>query len=208
MRHLADQPPHGVARQPRVGVEGEDIADVLRKRWLGAGQRHERGVCGPAQQSVQFVELAALALPANPAPFAFVPNPSAMQQEEARARRRRAVTSIEAFYAVAGDRRPVPRRPRARSASASIQSDSSAKCRSPSGLARWWISSRSTCSAMSSGVVKQRRHGDDRAQRFGHAAAKLEARQRNRVNEKRDPSVDKRHGRRRSRESLREPRVL
>ena len=44
--------------------------------------------------------------------------------------------------------------PSARSTSASIQSDSRAKCRSPSGLARWWISSRSTCSAMSSGVVR------------------------------------------------------
>ena len=42
----------------------------------------------------------------------------------------------------------------ARSTSASIQSDSRAKCRSPSGLARWWISSRSTCSSMSSGVVR------------------------------------------------------
>ena len=49
------------------------------------------------------MEFAAFALPTNPAPFTFVPNPPTVQQEEARARGRRAVTSIEAFYAVAGD---------------------------------------------------------------------------------------------------------
>ena len=45
------------------------------------------------------------------------------------------------------------------------------------------------------GRGQERRHGDERAQRFGNPAAKLEARQRNRANEKRDPSVDKRHAR-------------
>ncbi|MGO4869415.1 MAG: hypothetical protein ACLPGW_02220, partial [Roseiarcus sp.] len=45
------------------------------------------------------------------------------------------------------------------------------------------------------GRGQERGHGDERAQRFGHPAAKLEARQRNRANEARDPSVDKRHAR-------------
>ena len=50
------------------------------------------------------------------------------------------------------------------SVAASTQSESRAKCRSPSGLARWWISSRSICSSIASRRGQQRRHGDERAQ--------------------------------------------
>ena len=49
------------------------------------------------------MEFAALALPADPAPFTFVPDAPAVQQEEARARWRGAVASIEAFNPVACD---------------------------------------------------------------------------------------------------------
>src|SRR5208283_3299932 len=45
------------------------------------------------------------------------------------------------------------------------------------------------------GRGQERGHGDERAQRFGNPAAKLEARERNWANETRDPSVDKRHAR-------------
>src|SRR5580704_4337948 len=45
------------------------------------------------------------------------------------------------------------------------------------------------------GRGQERRHRDERAQRFGNPAAKLETRQRNRANEERDRSVDKRHAR-------------
>ena len=43
------------------------------------------------------------------------------------------------------------------------------------------------------GRGQERRHGDERTQRFGYSAAKVEARQRSWANEKRDPSIDKRH---------------
>ena len=39
MRHLADQPARGVARQPGVGVERDDVADVRRAR---AARRRRR----------------------------------------------------------------------------------------------------------------------------------------------------------------------
>ena len=45
-----------------------------------------------AQQPVQFMQLAALALPADPPSFAFVPDPPAMEQQEAVAAGRRAAT--------------------------------------------------------------------------------------------------------------------
>ena len=67
MRHLADQPPHRVARQPRVGVERDDVADVGGHRGRDAIERDEGGVVGAAQQPVQLVQLAALAFPADPA---------------------------------------------------------------------------------------------------------------------------------------------
>ena len=99
------------------------------------------------------MKLAPLPLPANPAPFTVVPDPPTVQQEKARARWRGAITSIEALNAVACKINEL--RVAFRSIDVQmIQSDSRAKCRSPSGLARWWISSRSTCSAMSSGVIK------------------------------------------------------
>ena len=45
----------------------------------------ERRVGGAAKQPIEFVQLAALALPADPLSFAFVPDAPAMQEKEARA---------------------------------------------------------------------------------------------------------------------------
>ena len=45
------------------------------------------------------------------------------------------------------------------------------------------------------GRRQKRRHGDKRAQRFRNAVAKIEARQRDRAHEKRDPPIDERHTR-------------
>ena len=98
MRHLADQPAHGVARQPRVGVERDDVAHVAGT--AGGRVHEERGVGRAAQQPVQFVQLAALALPADPSPFACVPDAPAMKQQKARAARRRAVAPVELGDAV------------------------------------------------------------------------------------------------------------
>ncbi|MGO4869416.1 MAG: hypothetical protein ACLPGW_02225 [Roseiarcus sp.] len=101
MRHLADQPPNSVTRQLRVRVQRDDVSDVFRGGWRFSAYVHEGGVCGPSQKPVQFMEFAAFALPADPAPLALVPNSPTVQQEEARARGRGAIASIEAFNAVA-----------------------------------------------------------------------------------------------------------
>ena len=50
MGHLADESPNGLARQPRVGVEGDDVANVSGQR----GRRQERGVLGAAQEPIEF----------------------------------------------------------------------------------------------------------------------------------------------------------
>src|SRR5208337_1281632 len=103
MRHLANQPPNSVTGQPRVRVQRDDVSDVFRGRWRCAAYVHERGVCGPSQEPVQFMEFAAFTLPADPAPLALVPNSPTVQQEEARARGGGAVAPIEALNAVACD---------------------------------------------------------------------------------------------------------
>ena len=95
MRHLADQAAHRVARQSRVGVERDDVANIGGRDGRPGADVDEGGVGRAAQQPVQFVQLAALALPADPPRFAFVPDATAMQQQKAVAARRRAIAPIE-----------------------------------------------------------------------------------------------------------------
>ncbi len=89
VRHLADQAAHGIAQQPRISIERDHVAHVRRHVRRPAGRRDERRVRCAAQQSVQLVQLAALALPAHPAPFTVVPYALAVQQQEALAFARR-----------------------------------------------------------------------------------------------------------------------
>ncbi|MCY1284316.1 hypothetical protein D9M70_332150 [compost metagenome] len=99
--HLADQAQRRVARQPGVGIQRDDVAhagqDVGLPRFVGstAIQRHEAGVGGAAQQPVEFVEFATLALPAHPAVLAGVEPAPAVQQVEALAARGRAVPLVQ-----------------------------------------------------------------------------------------------------------------
>src|SRR5271156_3634749 len=88
MRHFANQAMDCVPRQPGVGVKREDIADTARHLWLLRGGIQREGtqdaaVLRTAQQTVQFVQLAALALPTDPSHFAGVPDPLAVHQQEA-----------------------------------------------------------------------------------------------------------------------------
>ena len=95
MSHLPDQPPDGVPRQLRVGVERDHVADVRRHGGRLRIGVEEGGVGRTAQQPVQFVELAALALPADPPSFAFVPDPPAVKQQKAFAAGSHAVPPVE-----------------------------------------------------------------------------------------------------------------
>ena len=83
------------------------------------------GVGGAAQQLVELVELAALPLPAHPAPFAGVPAALAVEQEEAIG----AVARVQALDAGLARRRAAPRLRGASRSAASRKSVSSAKCR-------------------------------------------------------------------------------
>ena len=71
------------ARQARVGIESDDVADAgncFRRR---AGDGQKCGIGRAAKEPIQFVELSAFALPAHPFAFAFVPEAPAMEQEKA-----------------------------------------------------------------------------------------------------------------------------
>ena len=86
MRHLADQATHRVARQSRVRIERHDIADAGRDGGRSETHVDESRVGRAAQKPIEFVELAALALPPDPPRFAFVPDAAAVQKEETRFR--------------------------------------------------------------------------------------------------------------------------
>ena len=95
VRHLADQAMDRVARQSGVGVERDDVANAGGRGWGLPADADETGVGRTTQQPVEFVQLAALAFPADPSRFAGVPEPPAVEQKEAVATRRRAVALIE-----------------------------------------------------------------------------------------------------------------
>src|SRR5579862_937951 len=93
----------GIAWQPGVGVERKDVADATGYGRCRSTEVDKTGVGSAAQQPVQLVKLAALALPADPACFAGIPNTLAVQQQEASAAGCPAVALIQPSYA--GDRR-------------------------------------------------------------------------------------------------------
>ena len=194
VRHLADQPVHRVARQPGVGVERDDVADAGGHRRRLPAEVQEAGVGRAAQQPVQFVQLAALAFPADPPRLAGVPDPLAVQQQEAVAAGRRTVAPIEPGDA--GDRRFQQRR---------IAVDMLGRGIQPVG------EQREMQVALRAGEVvdlqmldllldrrrggQQRRHRDERAQLRGHAVAQFQGGQQRRAEAARHGAVDQRHRR-------------
>ncbi len=77
-----DQPARRLARQPSVGVEGDDEANPRQPTQVAAPDGIG-GVGRAAQQAVELAELAALPLPAHPAPFRRVPDAAAVEEVEA-----------------------------------------------------------------------------------------------------------------------------
>ncbi len=102
VRHFRDETPCGAARQLRVGIEDDDIADAGGHRRRTAADRNERRVGGATQQSIELVQLAALAFPPDPLALPLVPEPAAMQQQEPIAVRRRSVAQVQAGDAIGG----------------------------------------------------------------------------------------------------------
>jgi len=101
--HLADQPAHGIMRQPGVRIQGDDEAHLV-------GQSRETrtlqkaGVRRPAQQPVHLVQLATLALPADPAALARIPHTAAMQHQETVSARPWAMQKVETGDTIRGGR--------------------------------------------------------------------------------------------------------
>ena len=95
VRHLSDQPPGGPDRQARIRVERDDVADAGGQHRHMAIDRHERRIGIATKKPVEFVQLTALALPADPPGFAVIPHAPAMQKEEARAIAHRPVAGVQ-----------------------------------------------------------------------------------------------------------------
>ena len=78
----ADELPRRIARQAGVGVEGDAVAHAGEDAGVTRLDGEAR-VRRPAQQPVELLELAALALPAHPDAFARVPLPDPVEEVEA-----------------------------------------------------------------------------------------------------------------------------
>jgi hypothetical protein len=94
--HLADQPLSGSARQARIGVEGDHVADPGRHdRGLSAVCKEGRIGCA-AEQAIQLVKFPALAFPPHPLSLRLVPGSPAMEQEKSLPVRRGSVKLVQA----------------------------------------------------------------------------------------------------------------
>ena len=97
VRHLPDQPAGGLARQPRVGVERDHVADAGRSDG-SAARRWRRSVVSVAPRSSRLNSCSLPRLRSQPIhfPCGFVPDPAAVEQEEALAVGSRAVAEVQA----------------------------------------------------------------------------------------------------------------
>src|SRR5271156_3576424 len=91
MRHLADHLARSSARQTRVGVKRDHVAHAVGDFRRAPVLAKKGGGGRAAQQTIQLVQLAALALPSHPAAFGFIPDAPAMKQDESLASRTRRV---------------------------------------------------------------------------------------------------------------------
>ena len=209
MRYRADQPIDGAARQPRVGVERDHVADVGRHPAQRAratrgssrarGTRDERRVrCAP-KQTIQLVELPALALPPHPHLLALVPDPPAVEEEEPLA-----VAPVQARDALARRRERLvitrhPLRGRVRPVGEDREADVAVGIRQVVHLEPLdlLIDLRA--------ARQQGRHDDHGPQARRHALAQLESRQRARAEQRRDAAIHERDRQVRRRDEGQEP---
>src|SRR6185312_1797395 len=82
MRDDANQLPGGISGQARVAVERDAVLHQRQDRRV-ANCHDKTGVRRAAEQTVEFLDLAPLALPSHPETFLLVPLTRAMEQEEA-----------------------------------------------------------------------------------------------------------------------------
>src|SRR6266498_503129 len=84
MRQGFDHPPGGIAQQLGIGIQRDDKPNALELCALARAEKSFQLGRGFAdEESIELLELAALALPADPALFALAPRASAMKKKEA-----------------------------------------------------------------------------------------------------------------------------
>ncbi len=76
------EPSHGAPGQPRVGVERDHVPDARRWDRRGPARCQDAGRRRAAQEGIELEELAALALPADPATLGLVPASAAVEEQE------------------------------------------------------------------------------------------------------------------------------
>ena len=97
VERMGDRPheaPHRPARQPRIGIERDHVAHVGRRGRRGPPGRQDAGRRRAAQEGIQLVELAALALPAHPAALGLVPAALSVEEQEPGASARRLAMAL------------------------------------------------------------------------------------------------------------------
>src|SRR5205823_80178 len=84
MRQGFDQSPGGVAQQLGIGIQRDDKPNALELCAIARAEESFRPGRGFAEEeSIELLELAALAFPADPALLALAPRASAMKKKEA-----------------------------------------------------------------------------------------------------------------------------
>src|SRR6266576_4075970 len=84
MRQGLDHPPGGIAQQLGIGIQRDDKPNALELRAIARAEKSFQLGRGFAhEESIELLELAALALPADPALLALTPRASAMKKKEA-----------------------------------------------------------------------------------------------------------------------------
>src|SRR6185503_21169193 len=79
----SDQPARRLAREARVRVERDDVANRFEDRGIADHDAERRR--STAEQPVELLDLPPLPFPANPGAFPFVPGARAMEEVEAAA---------------------------------------------------------------------------------------------------------------------------
>ena len=190
--HLPDQAADGVGRHPIVGVEGEHIADASGNSGSSSADRQEGRIGGAAREPVQFMQLAALALPAQPSPLPLIPHPAAMEQHEPLSALPRLISAIEVRHPFAdgGEQRFVALGPFGLGIDP-IGEQSEIDLASRIGQ----MMDLNALDLLLDRVerAQQRRHGHDDPQRHGNAVLERQGRQQCRAEARQNGAIDQRH---------------
>ena len=181
MRHLADQPARGFAWQPRIGVKGDDVANIGGRGRRRAVHRHET-LCPSRRAAAGSIHAACRVCAPSPSiGLRLVPDPAAMQEEEARAAMRRSVPSLS--RAIPSRRRRAVRRRFRSVRSRSRYSRKAARSEDRRRGSQVMNLKRSICSSIaplaSSAASARRRACEDRTKRHPAAPSQAEAMRRN-----------------------------